>query len=59
MEMRFTKYNNPNRRKKNSIKYSRSYIEEQRDEMYKLLSQAETQEQRDNIIKAFNVSIRG
>ena len=56
---RFTKYNNPNRtRRTRKSAYSQEYIEEKRDEMYQLLAQAESDQERDNIIKAFDVSIR-
>ena len=55
---RFTKYNNPSRKRRTrKSAYSQEYIEERRDEMYQLLAQAETEQERDNIIKAFDVSI--
>ncbi|NLC25588.1 MAG: hypothetical protein GX777_03065 [Fastidiosipila sp.] len=55
----FTKYNNPNRKRRTrKSAYSQEYVEERRNEMYQLLALAESDQERDNIIKAFDVSIR-
>lgn len=58
--MRFTKYNNPNKKRKHYKKpiYSKEYIENRKNEMYSLLASAKTEEEKDAIIKAFNISIR-
>ena len=37
--------------------YSQQYINERKNEMYQLLATAETEEQKDMIVKAFNISI--
>lgn len=58
--MKFSKYNNPNkkhRRKHTTTPYSREYIEEQKKQLYALLAKAKTEEEKDMIIKAFDVSI--
>lgn len=54
---RFSKYNQPKRRKTDKSKFSQSYINDRKNEMYKLLAEAKTEEERDIIIKAFNLSI--
>lgn len=53
----FTKYNNPNRRRRTARKsaYSKTYVEERRNEMYQLLAQAESDEERDSGGKAIVV----
>ena len=55
--MKFTKYNNPNRRRRKRSPYSQEYIAEQRDRMYELLAKAKTEAEKDNIIKAFHITI--
>lgn len=56
--MKFTKYNNPKKKRKARYSpYSQQYISERRDEMYQLLAKAETESQRDAIIKAFDITI--
>ena len=59
--MAFTKYNNPNRKNKPKRKspYSQQYINERKDEMYKILATCETEQQKDMVVKAFNISIYG
>ena len=53
--MKFTKFNNPNRRKRTSIpKYSNEYMEERREELRKLLAEAKTPAEEKQIIEAFN-----
>ena len=56
---RFTKYNNPNKRKpsRKRNRYSQDYIEQQRQQLYKELANAQTEEQKAMIIKAFSISI--
>ena len=56
--MAWTKYNNPNKRRKvKRSPYSQQYITERREEMYRLLAKAETESEKDAIIKAFNATI--
>lgn len=56
--MKFSKYNNPNRKRRGrKSPYSQQYINERKDEMYQLLAKAETEAEKDNIIKAFQISI--
>lgn len=59
--MKFSKYNNPAKRRKHrrsaSRPYSAAYAEERRSELYRLLAEAKTEEQRDALIKAYNISI--
>ena len=53
--MKFSKFNNPNRRKRKSIpKYSNEYMEERREDLRKLLSEAKTPAEEKQIIEAFN-----
>ena len=55
--MKFTKFNNPNRRKRKPIpKYSNEYMEERREELMKLLAEAKTPAEEKQIIEAFNIS---
>lgn len=58
--MKFTRYNNPRKKKRKTRKppYSESYINERKEELYQLLSEANSDYERDMLIKAFNVSIR-
>lgn len=58
--MKFSKYNNPSkkrRRKHINTPYFKEYIEEQKEQLYALLAKAKTEEEKDMIIKAFDVSI--
>ncbi len=59
--MKFSKYNNPNKRNKRKSRkrspYSKAYIEECREQMYQELAKCKTESERDMIIKAFYVSI--
>ena len=56
--MKFSKYNNP--RRKTSTRrcpYSREYVEDRESELYALLAQAKTEEEKDALIKAYDVTI--
>ena len=57
--MKFSKYNNPRRKtsKTRPCPYSREYVEDRKSELYALLAQAKTEEERDAIIKAYDVTI--
>lgn len=57
--MRFTKYNNPNkkRRVKRKSPYSQQYINERKNELCKLLATTENNEQMSMLIDAFNITI--
>lgn len=53
--MKFTKFNNPNRRKRKPLpKYSSELMEEKRTELRKALSEAKTPAEEKQIIEAFN-----
>lgn len=55
---KFTRFNNPNRKRKTrKSPYSEQYIEERRNEMYKLMANAETDEEKDILQKAFSITI--
>lgn len=56
---RFTKYNNPSRRRRPSRfnGHSQAWIDERREEMYRMLAQETTEEGRDAIIKAFQITV--
>lgn len=57
--MKFSKYNNPNRRKvRRPSPYSQKYIEDRRKELQEALAKCENDFQRECLIKAFDVSIR-
>lgn len=57
--MKFTKYNNPSKKKKRRIEqHGSSYMAQMEGQLYQLLAQAETDEERTNLIKAYNVTIR-
>lgn len=54
--MKFTKFNNPNRKKRKPMpKYSNEYMEERRQELRKALSEAKTPAEEKHIIEAFNI----
>lgn len=57
--MKFTKYNNPSKKRRTVRRspYSPQYIAERRSEMERLLANAETDDEKDAIIKAFDVTI--
>ena len=55
--MTFTKYNNPNRRKARRNTYSREYKQARYEELCQLLSQCNTDSEREILTKAYNVSI--
>ena len=55
--MRFSKYNNPNKKQYRKPAYSRSYCLEKKDELFRLLANAETESAKEMLIKAYNVSI--
>lgn len=55
--MKFSKFNNPNRKKRKPMpKYSNEYMEERREELRKLLAEAKTPAEEKRIIEAFNIS---
>lgn len=55
--MTFTKHNNPNRRRKaRRNTYSREYKQTRYEELCQLLSQCNTDSERDNLIKAYDVT---
>lgn len=55
---KFTKYNNPNRRKiHRRSSYSKQYISEQREEMFKALASCKSDAEKDAVIKAYSISI--
>ena len=55
--MKFSKYNNPNRKTYKTYNHSRSYINEQKSEMYEMLSKAKTESEKEMIIKSYQISI--
>ena len=57
--MKFTKYNNPNKKRRTVRRspYSSKYIAEQRSKMERLLANAKTDDEKDAIIKAFDVTV--
>lgn len=57
--MKFTKYNNPSKKRRTVRRspYSPRYIAEQRSEMKRLLANAKTDDEKDTIIKAFDVTV--
>lgn len=55
---KFTRFNNPNRKRKTrKSPYSQQYINERRNEMYKLMVNTETDEEKDILQKAFSITI--
>lgn len=56
--MKFTKFNNPSRkRKRRSSPYSAQYIEERKTELMKLLTNAQTDAERKYLIEAYRITI--
>lgn len=56
--MTFTKHNNPNRRRKaRRNTYSRDYKQKQYVELCQLVTQCNTETERDILTKAYNVTI--
>lgn len=56
--MRFSKYNNPNKRRARKYSpYTKIERETRENELYKLLAAAETETERDALIKVFRASV--
>lgn len=55
--MKFSKYNNPNRKRKSIKRVSQSYKAELDNQLYALLAKCETEEQKDAIIKAYRITL--
>ncbi|MBQ7726279.1 MAG: hypothetical protein IJT66_03955 [Clostridia bacterium] len=56
--MKFSKYNNPSRRRRRKPQaHSREYIEERERELMALLATAKTDQDKQILIDAFNISI--
>lgn len=56
--MRFSKYNNPNKQRTRKYSpYTKIERETRENEFYKLLASAETETERDALIKAFRASV--
>ena len=56
--MKFSKYNNLGKRRiRRKNPYSQEYINERKNEMFSLLARANTEAEKNLIIKAFHVSI--
>lgn len=55
--MKFTKYNNPNRRKRRAPKHSASYTAQMQDQLYQLLAQAAAEEEKTNLVKAYHITM--
>ena len=56
--MKFSKYNNPNKRKyKKPARYSAERREELRNELFRLLSEAKDDREREAIIKAYRITL--
>lgn len=56
--MKFSKYNNPNRRKNNIYQnHSNTYREQMKNQLYELLAKCKTEEQKDALIKAYSITL--
>ena len=55
--MKFTKYNNPNRRRKIRRNVTPVYREQMENQLYQLLAKCETEEQRNSLIDAYNITL--
>lgn len=56
--MTWSKYNNPNRkRKRKKPLYSNEYIEERKKELMELLTDAKTDKERQYLIEAYRITI--
>ena len=57
--MKFTKYNNPNKRRapKRRTPHSQEYINERREELIKLLAKADDSKEEEMLIATYQVSI--
>lgn len=56
--MKFSKYNNLNRRR-NSIRrnHSNAYREQMKNQLYELLTKCETEEQKNILLKAYDITM--
>ena len=54
---KFTKYNNPNRRRTHRRAHSSAYINETQDKMCALLAKCETEAEKDAILKAYSITV--
>ena len=56
--MKFSKYNNPNRkRKRRRSPYSTQYIKERKQELMTLLTEAKTDNERQMLIEAYRICV--
>ena len=57
--MKFTRYNNPNKRRtpKRRSPHSQEYINERREELIKLLAKTDNPSEQEALIKAYSISI--
>lgn len=55
--MKFTKYNNPNKRRRSKAGYSKAYREERKTELYNALATCTTEAEREAVIKAYDISL--
>ena len=55
--MRFSKFNNPSKKRRNFRKPSKAR-QELKEDMFKLIALAKSEEEREAIIKAYSVSVR-
>lgn len=55
--MKFSKYNNPNRKRRRRSTYSTQYIEERKQELMTLLTEAKTDNERQMLIEAYRICV--
>ena len=55
--MRFSKFNNPSKKRRNFRKSSKAK-QELKEDMFKLIALAKSEEEREAIIKAYSVSVK-
>ena len=56
--MRFSKFNNPSKKRKNISRKPSKAKQELKEDMFKLIALAKSEEEREAIIKAYSVSVR-
>lgn len=56
--MRFSKFNNPSKKRRNTYRKPSKAKQELKEDMFRLIALAKSEEERDAIIKAYSVSVK-
>lgn len=54
---RFSKFNNPNSKRKHFRKHDQRYVDDLRTQMYAALANCKTEKERDNVLKSYSTTL--